>query len=473
MKGAAGLGAALLLTGASMSAVAADGDAPVVRVPPFERAVLDNGVTLLLMERREIPLVAFQALVRSGAIADPPGKAGTASLLAGLLEKGAGPRDAYEFADTVASVGGVLSAGAGLETITVSGEFLARDQALMIELLADLLQRPHLDAAELEKLRARQIDLIRAAKDGDLASLLPIYGAGAIFAEHPYGRPVDGSERSLASLTHDDVTAFYAEHFGGDRLILAVVGDFDAADMRRRLEQAFDGWRRAPSPAPAAPEPRKASGRRVLLVDAPASVQTYFLIGNVGVARTHPERAAIDVVNTLLGGRFTSLLNSELRVRSGLTYGARSQLVRPTRPGAWQIVSYTRTEATAQAIDLALDVYARFKAGAIDAALLESGKRYVLGQYPGQLETAPQWARQLAELELFGLDRQYVEGYGPALAAVTFEDAQRVARTIYPAPEDLVLVLIGAAREIRATAARYGPVTEMSITDPAFSPAER
>jgi predicted Zn-dependent peptidase len=454
-------------------ATAAASETPLrVAVPPFERVVLDNGITLLLMERREIPLIGFQALLRGGALADPQGKEGAASLLALLLEKGAADRDAFAFADAVAAVGGNWSTEGGLEAIAISGDFLARDQALMIELLADLLQRPRLEPAEFEKLREREIELIRAAKDADLSGLLPIYGAAAIFGEHTYARAVGGSERSLEGLTYDDVADYYRQHVGADRLILAITGDFDSAALRRQITQAFGAWGHARAAAPEVPAPARVTGRKVLLVDAPSSVQTYFSVGNVGVSRKFPERAALDVVNTLFGGRFTSMLNSELRIRSGLTYGVRSQLARPTQPGAWQITSFTRTDATEQAVDLALEVFAKLKSGAVDAAALESGKTYVIGQFPTQLETAAQWAGQLAQLEFYGLDRSYVEEYGPALGAVTLNSAARVTANVYPSIDDLMFVFIGDAAAIRDAVQKYGPVTEMKLSDPAFEPGQ-
>jgi predicted Zn-dependent peptidase len=458
----------------SVATVAAAAETSPLRVavPPFERVVLDNGLTLLLMERREIPLIGFQALLRGGALADPQGKEGAANLLALLLEKGAGGRDAFAFADAIAAVGGNWSTEAGLEAIAISGDFLARDQALMIELLADLLQRPRLESAEFEKLREREIELIRAAKDAELSGLLPIYGAAAIFGAHTYARAVGGSEQSLEGLTHDDVVDYYGQQVGADRLILAITGDFDSAPMRRQITEAFGAWGRARAPAPEVPAPARVTGRKVLLVDAPSSVQTYFSIGNVGVSRKYPERAALDVVNTLFGGRFTSMLNSELRIRTGLTYGVRSQLSRPTQPGAWQMSSFTRTDATEQAVDLALEVFAKLKGGAVDAAALESGKTYVIGQFPTQLETAAQWAGQLAQLEFYGLDRSYVEEYGPALGAVTLDSAARVTADVYPADDDLVFVFIGDAAAIRNAAKKYGPVTEMKLSDPTFEPTQ-
>ncbi len=460
------------LAGVTMSSVQAQESAVVgVRIPAYERVVLGNGATLLLMERHDVPLVGFQATLRGGALGEAQGKWGTASLLAGLLEKGAGKRDAYAFADASAAVGGTLAADAGLEALTVSGEFLARDQALMIELLADLLQRPRLDATEFEKLRERQIEFIRAAKDGDLSAVLPSYGAARTLQEPSLCASGFRQRDKPGRVDHADVTAYYRDQIGADRLILAVTGDFKSADMKKRLTDAFGGWARAKTPVPVAPPTAKVTGRQVLLVDAPGSAQTYFLMGNIGVSRKYPDRATLDVVNTLFGGRFTSMLNSELRIKSGLTYGARSQLVRTTQPGQWQIATYTRTDATVQAADLALEVYGKFKqGGAIDATALASGKSYVLGQFPTQLETSPQWARQLAELEFYGLDRKYVEGYGPALTAVTLADAARVSAEVYPSADDLAIVFIGDAAVIREGIKKYGPLTEMKLTDPTFAP---
>ncbi|HEY7671563.1 MAG TPA: pitrilysin family protein, partial [Gammaproteobacteria bacterium] len=360
----------------------------------------------------------------------------------------------------------------GLEAISISGDFLARDQALMIELLADLLQRPRLEPAEFEKLREREIDFIRAAKDADLSGLLPVYGTAAIFGAHPYARAVGGSEQSLEALTHNDIVDYYRQHVGADQLILAVTGDFDSGTLRRQIAEAFGGWARARAPAPEVRAAPRVSGRKVLLVDAPSSVQTYFLIGNVGVSRKYAERAPLDVVNTLFGGRFTSMLNSELRIRTGLTYGARSQLSRPTQPGAWQMSSFTRTDATEQAVDLALEVYSRLKSQTLEPAMLQSGINYVIGQFPTQLETAAQWAGQLAQLEFYGLDKSYIEDYGPALSAVTLDSAARVTADVYPLSDDLVFVFIGDAAAIRDAVKKYGSVTEMKLSDPTFEPAQ-
>ena len=440
-----------------------------IQVPPHERVVLDNGVTLVIMPVRDVPLVAFQAILRGGALCDPPDRPGVASLVAGLLEKGADERDAFAFADAVEGAGGSFSASAGAESIMVSGQFLARDQGLMLELLADALLHPRLEPTEFEKLRTRQIELIKAAKDSDPSELIGTYGRAFLFSDHPYGRPIFGSERSLAAITHDDVVRYYRQHFGADRLTLIFAGDVDPASLRRAVGKAFGRWPKATATLPELTEPARLRGRRVLLIDSPGAVQTYFWIGNVGVNKRFPARAALDLVNTLYGGRFTSILNTELRVKSGLSYGARSSFVRGTVAGEFAIRSFTQAENTAKALDLVMETLTRLRNDGIDGEMLDSARAYVLGQYPLSLETAADWAAAMGELELFGLGPDYIEGYGPALRAVKREDATDVIEKVFPSVDDLSIVLIGDARKIREQIARFGPVTEMSLTDPVFS----
>jgi len=452
----AGLGGAVLAQG--------------VTLPEYHFVELDNGAVFILSEKRDVPLIGVRAQIRGGAIVDPEDKSGLSSLFAQMLEKGAGERDAESFAQAVDSVGGTLSASAGLESITVSGEFLARDADLLVELLVDMLRTPTLSRAEFEKLRDRNADLLRAAKDGDLRSLTPVYGNAWLFGQHPYGTPIGGNESSLASLRHNDLLDYYQDYIGADRLVISLVGDFDAVELINRLTAAFSDWRRAAQPLPEIEAPSPEQGRRVLLVDKPGATQTYFWIGNVGVARDYAQRAELDIANTLFGGRFTSLLVDEMRTKAGLTYGVRSSLVRPSQPGSVAIVSYTKTDSTVVAIDLALDLLAQLKNEGFDEALINSGKNYILGQFPPRFETAAQLAVQFAGLQAAGLDESHINDYGPAIAAAASEDIRAVITNVYPSPDDLVFVIIGDAELIRDGVSKYGPITEMAITEPRFRP---
>jgi predicted Zn-dependent peptidase len=454
------------------SALAAAGAEPAsVKVPANQRFVLPNGLTIVLVPKKDVPLIAFSGFVRGGAAADPSDKAGVASLTAGLLDRGAGKRSAFEFADAVEGVGGSFSAGAGAESISVGGQFLARDRALMIELLADALMRPHFDAAEFGSYRDREIEFIKSAKDSDPAQLIGIYGRAALFGQHPFGRSQGGSERSLASLTQSDVVSYHAANFGADRATLVFAGDLDPKWMRQALTTAFGGWAKARAALPVVKPAPRITGTRVLLVDSPGSSQTYFWLGNVGVDRRYSGRPALDLVNTLYGGRFTSILNTELRIKSGLTYSASSRFTRASVPGEFAIRAYTQTDTTGQAIDLTLETLEKLKHGDLSPEMLESARAYVLGKFPLNFETAANWATTLGDLEFYGLGRDYIEGYPPALAKVDLAETAAVIADAYPRPTDLVIVLIGDAAKIREVAAKYGTVTEMKISDPDFAPA--
>jgi len=464
---AALLGAAVLV---AASASAAPGSPGGVRLPEFERVTLGNGAELALMPKRDTPLVAMNVVVRGGSLADAPGREGTAALLAELMQKGAGGRDGAQFAEAIENVGGELVIGAGAESLSVGASFLARDLGLMIELASDALLRPRLTAAEFDKVRERAIQSIAAAKDSDPRALVGEYGDAWLFRGHLYGRPVGGSEESLATVTLDDLKRHYEAQVRGDRLIIAVVGDFDVADVRRRLEVAFGSVGRAQGNAPAATRAPAVEGRHVLLVDKPGAAQTYFWLGNVGASRTDPERTAQAVVNTVFGGRFTSMLNTELRVKSGLTYGARSNFDRLAEPGAFSITSFTATESTVQALDLALATLDRLHADGMDAATLESARTYLLGQFPPTIETNGALAGRLSELLLYGLGPDDVNEFAARVTAVDAAAAKRTIGQAFPLSRNLAIVLVGDAARIREQIGKYGPVTEMKITDPRFAP---
>jgi zinc protease len=442
-----------------------------MKVPLHQRCTLPNGVKLILIPRHEVPLIAMEAVVCGGASLDRPGQAGAASLTAELLTRGAGERDALAFAESVEDVGGSFDAEAHSEAVLVHGQFLARDSELMVTLLADALQRPHLTAAQFDTLRARRIEFIRAAKDSEPQSLIGAYGRSMLFAQHAYGAPISGSERTLAAAQRAHVLRFYQRQFGADRLTLVFAGDFDPQHLSERIAERFERWPAAAKPLPPLEASRRVHGRRVLLIDAPGSTQTYFWIGNVGVARSYAPHAALDVTNTAFGGSFGSMLVQALRVNSGLTYSVSSGFRRGSVPGEFAISSFTQTESTVAALAIALRTLASLKRDGISAQGLNAARSYILGQYPLGFETAADWAGALAELDLYGLSVEYIEGYTEQLLQVDAERSRHVIETAFPSADDVDIVLIGDAAQIRSGAAQFGPLTEKSLEAPDFEAA--
>lgn len=438
-----------------------------VKLPDFQTITLDNGATLLLTPRKDVPLIATTVLVRGGSLADPAGKEGVAELTAGMLEKGAGDRNAAAFAEAVDNAGGSLSLSSTSEAVVANAQFLSKDSTLMLSLLSDALQHPRMDAAEFDKLRKNAIDSIATAKDSDPRRLVGTYADAWLFQNHPYGRAEN--ETSLANITLQDLQEFRRLHMGGNRLIISIAGDFDSAAITHQVQQLFGHWAAATGTLPTVEAKQPEKGRRVLLVDKPGATQTYFSLLNVGTTRSDPARAAQNLVQTAFGGRFTSMLNTELRVKSGLTYGATSRINRMRLPGDVNLTSFTKTEATQAAIDLAIATLDKLHQTGLDAATLQSAKNYIAGQFPPSLETSAQVASSIAWLTMFDEPRSSIDGYLSSVEAATPAQVA-AARAIYPQSKDLVIVAIGDASAIRPIMQKYGPVTEIKLSDPRFSP---
>jgi predicted Zn-dependent peptidase len=251
---------------------------------------------------------------------------------------------------------------------------------------------------------------------------------------------------------------------------MAVVGDFSAAEMVKQLTAAFGAWpaRTAPAPAAAVADAPAVKGKKLLLVDKPDSTQTYFRIGNIGIARTNPDRVIIEIVNTLFGGRFTSMINTELRIKSGLTYGANSGFVEWKAKGPFYVNSYTGNANTGKALDMTLDVLRRLHEKGVSEDDLKSAKAYLKGQFPPDIETSDQLAGVLAKLVFDGLDEREIDTYYAKIDAATMADIRRVITQYFPL-DNLVFVLVGKASDIEVVAKKYAPVVDRkSISAPGF-----
>ena len=440
-----------------------------LQIPPHEKFVLKNGLTVLLMEKRGVPLINVFALVKTGAAADPAGQEGLASVTAGLLRKGTKTRTAQQFSADFDYIGGSFGADAGADFTTVSAEFLTKDLARGLELFSDAVLHPTFPQVETDKILAQSLDGVKSAKDEPQA-VLGLYFEGYLYGTHPYGRPSDGDELSLKSIKRDAITKFYEANYAPGNTILGIAGEFDAAEMRKKLEAAFGAWpgRTVENKTIAAIPPAK--GKRLLLIDKPDATQTYFAIGNVGTAVNDPDRVAIRVVNTIFGGRFTSELNEALRVESGYSYGARSFFDSRKAPGPFEIASFTKNETTTPAIDLALQILEKLHKNGVTEEQLKSAKSYIKGQFPPTMETSGQLVRRIVVNEFYGLGDDEVNQLEARIDAVTLAMAKQTIEKHFPL-DNLVFVLIGKASAIGPAVKKYADkMDQRPISDPGFWP---
>ncbi len=455
---------AIFITTTAASIPAANGE---LKLPPYKKVKLANGLTLLLMEQHEVPVISFNFIVKAGSTADPAGKEGLASVTAELLRKGTKTRTASQIASELDFIGGELSASATYDSTIGSAEFIKKDLTTGVEVLADTLLNPTFPQPEVAKLIKQRIDGIKAAKDR-AQGVIGIYYAGYLFGNHPYARPTQGSERTLAAITHLDAAKFYQSWYAPANTILAVVGDFSASEMEKTLTDKFGAWNAKGKTPVNLPDAPAFQGKKLLLVDKPDATQTFYMIGNLGIARTNADRVYINIVNTLFGGRFTSMLNSELRIQTGLTYGARSSFDERQARGPFIISTYTRNEKTEEAIDRTLNILKRLHETGITEAELQSAKTYIKGLFPTSLETSDQLAAMIAQLEFFGLSETEVNNLYAKIDAMTLQDAKRIIKEYYPL-DNLVFVLVGKASEIEKVAQKYASkFDKKSINQPGF-----
>ena len=461
---------ARILTVMILGLLAGDGAAAQsIHIPPHEKLVLKNGLTVLLLEKHGVPIVSFDAIVKTGAAADPEGQEGLASITAELLRKGTKTRSAQQFAADLDYIGGSFGSDAGADFTSVSAEFLTKDLGPGLDLFSDALLHPTFPQAEADKVLAQNIDGVRSAKDNP-QQVLGEYYAGYLFGARSYGRAEGGDELSLKRIDRDAIVKFYDSNYAPGNTILAVAGQFNASEMRKKLEEVLGAWSAKKVPEAAIPAAAPVKGKKLLLVDKPDATQTYFAIGNVGTKVNDPDRVGIEVVNTVFGGRFTSLLNEALRVESGLTYGARSQFDSHREPGTFGMYSFTKNETTVQAIDLALQVLQKLHKDGITPEQLASAKSYIKGQYPPSIETSAQLARRIVQNEFYGLDDSEVNQLEARIGAVTPEVARQIIQKHFP-DENLVFVLIGKASAIAPMVKKYAEKQDARpVSEPGFWP---
>ena len=442
-------------------------NAQSLHLPPHEKIVLKNGLTILLLEKHGVPIVNVSGIVKAGSLADPLGQEGLASTTAGLLRKGTKTRTAQQFAADIDFIGGSFDAEAGADTTSVNAEFLAKDTAKGLQLVSDALLHPTFPQVEVDKHLTQSVDGVKAAKDSAREVIFDYY-EGYLYNGKGYGRPTAGDELSLKKISREAVAKFYDTYYTPGNTILAVAGDFNSAEMKKNLEEIFGAWPSKNAPAVKSEATAPVKGKRLLLVNKPDSTQTYFAIGNVGVSATDPDRVPIEVVNTVFGSRFTSMLNEALRVESGLTYGASSFFSMQKDPGPFAIFSFTRNETTGQAIDMALDVLKKLHADGLTAEQLASAKSYMKGQFPPTIETSAQLARLIARHEFYGLDDNEVNQLDQRIDAVTLETAKQVIARHFP-QENLSFLLIGKASEIAPVVSKYATTQDKKeISAPGF-----
>lgn len=443
--------------------VAAVAQSADFKLPKYEKFTLKNGLTVYLMEQHEVPMINVSVILPAGAIYDGT-QNGLASLTATALMHGTGSMSKSQIEEELDFLGASVNTYASKEAAGVSAKFAAKDRDKVLNILKEVLTNPAFDAKEFDKEKQRTIAGLEQAKESP-RQVIDDYYNGMLYSGHVYANPVSGRMSTVSKLGVDDVKKFYKSFYMPNGAAIAVVGDFNPKEMKAKLTSLFSNWAKGTTPANVANKPvTTPTGAQVLLVNKDDARETTFYIGGPGISRSNPDFVSVEVINTILGGRFTSWLNDELRVNTGLTYGARSNFAPLKNAGTFQISTFTATKNTEAAIDKALEVYNKLHTKGIDENTLTSAKNYVKGQFPPRYETAGQLAGLLTQMFWYGFDESFINNFQKLVDELTVDKAKNIVGRYFP-KNNLQFVMVGKAEDIRKVASKYGKVTEVQIKD--------
>ncbi len=444
---------------------------PQLNLPSIQKRALSNGIAVWLVEAHEVPIVQVTLVIRAGASDDPAGRFGTASLTAAMLDEGAGARSALEIADAVEFLGAVLTATSGFDASAIRLNVPVEQFDEGLAIMADVTLRPTFPAADLERLRQERLTALLQARD-DPASIAGTAFARVVFGRgHRYGTGLIGTETTVKALAGDDLRTFHAAHYQPPNATLIVVGDVTVDAAVPRLEKQFAAWSTtsAVRKASVVPEAPQLTRRQVYLVDKPDAEQSQIRIGWVGVSRAAADYFPLEVLNTVLGGSFTSRLNQNLREEHGYAYGASSFFDMRLSAGPFVAAAGVQTDKTAEAVREFFNELEGIRMP-IGAEELAKAKNYIALGFPAEFETSTDLSRRLEELVVYRLPDDYFERYVPNVLGVTAAAVQQAAeRSIQPSRFAVVVVGDRKAIEPGIRALNLGPVQVMTV-DEALAP---
>jgi predicted Zn-dependent peptidase len=448
------------------------GAPPELKLPAIEKHQLSNGLPVWIVQLHEVPVAQINLVIRSGSADDPPRRFGLANMTAAMLMQGAGSRSALDVADAIDYLGATLSADSTSDLSAIRLHVPVARLADALPVMADVALRPSFPTDELERQRQQRLTTILQARD-DPATIAQFAFTRILYGpNHRYGTPQMGTAEVIKTFTPDEMKTFYASAYRPDNATLLAVGDVTPDRLVPMLESSFGSWKaaagsKASQTLPAVPQ---TSTRTVYIVDKPGAPQSQIRIGGIGVPRSTADFFPIQVMNTALGGSFSSRLNNNLREVHGYTYGAFSSFDMRVGPGPFTANAGVQTDKTSESLtEFFNELNAILKP--VPAEELARAKNYVALRFPSTFETTGDMARRLEDMIVFQLPNDYFSNYVDRIQAVTATDAQRVAEK-YVVPQRAVIVVVGDRKVIEPgiRALNLGPIRAMTL-DEVFGPA--
>jgi len=427
-----------------------------VKFPPIARVTTASGLELNTVEIKTLPIVKIRLVVRSGSSSDPEAQPGIASLTASMMKEGTLKKSSAKLAEAVDYLGASLSVGSDQDSIAIDFQALSEQFDTAMDLIAEVALQPAFAQGELDKLKKRELARL-SLQSQDPHFLAAREFRKALYGTHPYAH-VDTTAAVVKKVKADDLKRWHKRAFVPGNAFVVVTGDVSPDRVQAAAERVFGKWKGTVTAAAASVAPPTATGRNVVIVDRPESVQSMIYYGNLALARGDASYIPLTVANQVLGGSASSRLFMDLREKRSLTYGAYSDVDDFVQVAPFSAFAAVRTEVTAQAVAAFTEHLKRItqeKAGEVELA---DSKRYLTDRFPLRIETIGKIAGLVSELRQFGLPDSYWDGFRGAIEGVT-ADAALAAAQRYIRPDASTLVVVGKAAAFKSALEAYGPVT--------------
>jgi zinc protease len=415
-------------------------------LPVANRFTLPNGLTVLQVEQHNLPVFAANLVVLKGSDANPADKPGLSSFTAAMLNEGTNKRPPLQLADDIDQIGAQLTTASTSDSSSVTVRALTKNADAAFDLLSDVALNPAFSDKEIERVRKTRLTAIAQQKDNPSTIANQVFYHEVYGSNHPYGYLELGTEASNKAISRDDMQSFYKGGYVPRNAALVVAGDFTGPQLRSLAEKYFGKWSGSAA-ARTAPVVNSQMRRNIIIVDKPGSPQTQLRVGQVGVPRSSPDFVPIEVMNTLLGGLFSSRINLNLREAHGYTYGAASRFIFRRGAGPFVVLGGIRTDATAPALKEVFNELGRMRDTQPTAEELSLAKDFWSRSLAGRFETTPQTADSIGEIFVYGLPADYYNTLPAKIDAVGAADVQRVAQK-YLAPDSMLVVAVGDRQKI-------------------------
>jgi zinc protease len=440
------------------------GPAPTLNLPPIQKRMLSNGLPVWIVEAHKVPLAQVNLVVMAGSGDDPSGKFGVANLTAAMLDEGAGSRSALEIADAVDYLGANLTTTSSSDSSAVRLNVPVARLSDALPIMADVALRPTFPTQDLERLRQERLTALLQARD-DPAQIAPLAFARVVYGgTHRYGTGQAGTEATLKAFSVQDLKTFHDTMYQPSNATLIVAGDVTADAVLPLLEKQFGPWKAGASVRrTSVAQAPQLTQTQVTIVDVPMAEQSQIRIGWVGVPRSTPEYFTLQVLNTILGGSFTSRLNQNLREEHGYAYGASSRFDMRLSAGPFQAAAGVQTDKTSESLQEFFKELNGIQMP-LSAEELTKAKNYVALGFPSEFETIDDLAAHLEELVVYKLPDDYFARYVPNIQAVSAAAVQKAAAT-YIQPKKFAVVVIGdrSMIEPKIRALNLGPIRVMTV----------